>query len=146
MLLFYHIRYKTWITPISAVPQINVTAPANTAANTDVVIPCTITSDSAVTVVVWEVRPPTGAPRNITTSNHHYGVGTPPNADLTIKSASNSDDGQYSCYARNADGWAKSNNISVDIIGNDAVQCIYSVTGLIWNPVYNGLHFPPSTK
>ena len=67
--------------------------------------------------IAWEFTPTGGSTTNITVSgNDHYDGGTTGNPDLTIKSATDADDGNYTCYASNTDGSGKSDSVAVDIL------------------------------
>ena len=102
---------------ISDLPTVTITAPSNTIGNTDVVIQCSVTPMAGLLEVAWEFTTTGGSATNLSIlTDSHYDGGTTGNPDLTIKTATNADDGNYTCYARNADGSARSGTVSVDIL------------------------------
>ena len=98
-------------------PEINVTAPVDPAAGTDVVILCSITTDIPLQSVVWEFRPVVGSVSNLTLSgNSHYSGGSTSDPNLTIMNATDDDDdGDYTCFATNEAGSAKG-TVTVNVI------------------------------
>lgn len=101
----------------------------------DVTLDCSIISDPPDIIVYWQ-KEHNGTTTNVTSNNPGISGSTARKPSLTIKEAKEFDAGIYICFALNAVGLARSNEINLTVEGG----MIYQIFHVSMYELFRGFH------